>query len=58
MDTEEEDNLAIYINLINMIDAFTNLQIDFIFSIQTYCKKKERYTKYFAFADKWQIQGY
>ena len=33
MDTEEEDILAIYKNLINMIDVFTNLQMDFIFSI-------------------------
>ena len=30
---------AIYINLINMVDAFTNLQMDFFFS----CKKKEIY---------------
>ena len=45
MDTEEEDILAIYKNLINMIDVFTNLQMDFIFSIRNYCKKK-RYTKY------------
>ena len=50
MDTEE-DILAIYINLINMIKAFTSLQIGFNFSIQNCCKKK-RYTKYFAFADK------
>ena len=45
MDTEEEDILAIYKNLIKMIDVFTNPQIDFIFSIRNYCKKK-RYTKY------------
>ena len=34
-----EDILAIYVNLINMIDAFTNLQMDFIFSIGNHCKK-------------------
>ena len=34
-----EDILAINVNLINMIDAFTNLQMDFIFSIGNYCKK-------------------
>ena len=59
MDTEEEEEegiLAIYINLINMVNVFTNLQIDFIFSIRNYCKKK-RYKKYFAFVDKWQIQS-
>ena len=39
MDTEE-DILAIYINLINMGNVFTNLQMDFVFSIQNYCKKK------------------
>ena len=49
----EEDVLAICISLINMVNAFANLQIDFIFSIWNYYKKK-RYTKYFAFADKWQ----
>ena len=42
----EEDILATYINLIDMVDVFTNLQMDFILSIQNYCKKK-RYTKYF-----------
>ena len=52
MDTEEEDISAIYINLVNMVDAITNLQMDFIFSKQNYCKKKRRYTKYFALADK------
>ena len=52
MDTEEEDISAIYINLVNMVDAITNLQMDFIFSTQNYCKKKRRYTKYFALADK------
>ena len=31
-----EDILAINVNLINMIDAFTNLQMDFIFSIGNY----------------------
>ena len=37
MDTEVEDILvAIYINLINMLYAFTNLQKDFIFSIENY----------------------
>ena len=51
MDTEKEDVLAIYTNLINMADVFTNLQMDFIFSIRSYCKKK-RYVKYFAFASK------
>ena len=51
MDTEE-DILAIYVNLINMVIAFTNLQMDFINSIQNYCKKKKWYMKYFAFADK------
>ena len=40
MDTEE-DILAIYVNLINMVIAFTNLQMDFINSIQNYCKKKK-----------------
>ena len=39
MDTEEKDILvAIYINLINIVNAFTNLQIDFMFSIGNYCK--------------------
>ena len=50
MDTEE-DILAIYRNLINMANVFTKLQIDFIFSMRNYSKKK-RYTKYFAFPDK------
>ena len=37
-----------------MVNAFTNLQIDFIFSIS----QEKRYTwKYFAFADKSQIQS-
>ena len=43
MDTEEGDMLAIYINSINMFDVFTNLQMDFIFSIRNYCKKKKIY---------------
>ena len=34
-----EDILAIYVNLINMTDAFTNLKMDFIFSIGNHCKK-------------------
>ena len=38
MDTEEEDILAIYINLIDMVYAFTKSQIDFIFSIRNCCK--------------------
>ena len=54
MDTEE-DILAIYIYLINMINAFTNLQMDLIFSIRNYYKKS--YTKHFAFAAKWQTQN-
>ena len=41
MDREEENILAIYINLMNMINAFTNLQMDLIFSIRNYCKKKK-----------------
>ena len=40
MDTEE-DILVIYINLINMINAFTNLQMDLIFSIRNYYKKNK-----------------
>ena len=51
MDTEEEDILAIYINLTNMVNAFTKLQMDFIFSTPNYCKKK-RYTIYFTSVDK------
>ena len=39
MDTEEADILvAVYIYLINMVNAFTNLQIKFTFSIENYCK--------------------
>ena len=41
MDREEENILAIYINLMNMINAFTNLQMDLIFSIRNYYKKKK-----------------
>ena len=37
-----------------MVNAFASLQIDFTFSIRNYCKKKT-YSKYFAFADKWNI---
>ena len=47
MDTEE-DILAIYIDLIYMVDVLTNLQMDFIFSIRNYCKKKKIY-KTFCF---------
>ena len=37
--TEEKDILvAIYINLINMLNAFTSLETDFIFPIGNYCK--------------------
>ena len=35
MDTKEDDILAVYINSINMVNAFTNLQMDFIFSLRT-----------------------
>ena len=35
----DEDILAICINLINMVNPFTKLQIDVIFSIRNYCKK-------------------
>ena len=41
MDNTEEDILVIYINLINMINAFTNLQMDLIFSIRNYYKKNK-----------------
>ena len=41
MDTEEENILAIYINLINMADVFTNLQIDFMFSIRILARKEK-----------------
>ena len=47
MDTEE-DILAIYANLINMINAFTNLRMELIFSIWNYYKKKKSY-KIFCF---------
>ena len=39
MDTDE-DISAIYINLINMVDAFTNLQMEFIFLYETIARKK------------------
>ena len=39
----EEDISAIYINLINMINAFTNLQMGLIFSIRNFYKKKKFY---------------
>ena len=42
MDTEE-DIFAIYIDLIYMVDVLKNLQLDFIFSIRNYCKKKKIY---------------
>ena len=38
MDTEEEDILAIYINLIDMVYPFAKSQMDFIFSIRNCCK--------------------
>ena len=41
MDAGEEDILAIKINLVNMVDVFTNLQIYLISSIRNYCKKKK-----------------
>ena len=41
MDREEEDISSIYINLINMINAFTNLQMGLIFSIRNFYKKKK-----------------
>ena len=40
MDTEEEDILAIYINLINMINAFTKLQMDLFYTKLLQEKKK------------------
>ena len=46
------DILAIYINVTNMADAFI---IDLF--CRNYSKKKKWQTKYFAFADKWQIQS-
>ena len=48
MDMETKGSLAIYVNLINVVDAFTNHQMDFIFSIRSYCKKK-RYMKILCF---------
>ena len=53
----EEDILALYINLNNMVHVFTNPQMDFIFLVGNYCKKKILY-KIFAFADKvvsWKV---
>ena len=41
MDTKEEDILAIYIILINMVNAFANFQMDLIFSLRNYCKKEK-----------------
>ena len=42
MDTEEEDILvAIYINLINMVNAYTNLQIDLSFLQEIITSKKD-----------------
>ena len=55
MDTDEEDILVIYVHLIDMVNAITSLQIDLIFSIRN-CQEKQRYVKYFAFAEKLQIQ--
>lgn len=55
MDTDEEDILVIYVHLIDMVNAITSLQIDLIFSIRN-CQEKWRYAKYFAFAEKLQIQ--
>ena len=46
MDTEEHDISAIYINLVNMVDAFNNLKMGFIFFIRNYCKKKKMYEKH------------
>ena len=39
MDTEEEHILATDINLINVVNEFINLQMDFIFSIWSYYNK-------------------
>ena len=41
METEGEDILAIYVNLINMINAFSSLQMDFIY--KTIARKKSIY---------------
>ena len=41
METEKEDILAIYINLINIINAFTSLQMDFIY--KTIARRKNIY---------------
>ena len=57
MDTEEEEDiLAIYINLIDMVYAFAKSQMDFIFSIRNCCKLKKSYTEYsFAENDKYKL---
>ena len=34
VDTEKDILLAIYVNSINVVNAFTNLQMDFIFSLR------------------------
>ena len=44
----EKDTLIIYINLINMVNAFNNLQMDFIFSVRN-CWKKKKIYKIFCF---------
>ena len=41
MDTDEEDNIAIYITSVNMFNVFTNFQMDFIFSLRSYDKEKK-----------------
>ena len=53
MDSEEKEDIlaATFINIINMVNAFTNLQIYFIFSMRNFCLSKDC-TKYFALADK------
>ena len=53
MDSEEKEDIlaATFINIINMANAFTNLQIYFIFSMRNFCLSKDC-TKYFALADK------
>ena len=55
MDTEEHDISAIYINLLTMVDAFTNLKWTSSFLYETIARKK-RYTKNIAFAEKCQMQ--
>ena len=49
MNTEEEAILAIYINSINMVTAFTNLPMDFIFSLRNYYYKKKKIDEIFCF---------